>query len=157
MDDELSSVLGSLLLQIGRVQNSKGPVASDLAVRGLRACDGLLTAIADEIEGVAPGEGGPRPPAFRPDWVVAPGAVLREALEERGMSQSELARLMGRPQKTINEIVNARAHLTPATALQLEQVLGISATFWVNMEVSYRLGLAKGLKDMTPEPRLGRK
>ena len=45
------------------------------------------------------------PFAWRPDWAVAPGEILIEALEERAMSQSELARRMGRPTKTINEIV----------------------------------------------------
>jgi addiction module HigA family antidote len=58
------------------------------------------------------------------------------------MSQSELARRMGRPFKTINEIVNAKAALTPDTAIQLERTLGISASFWNNLEVSYREHLA---------------
>lgn len=58
------------------------------------------------------------------------------------MSQSELARRMGRPVKTINEIVNAKAALTPDTAIQLERTLGISATFWNNLEAAYREHLA---------------
>ena len=61
------------------------------------------------------------------DWTVAPGELLVEALEERGMSQSELARRMGRPIKTINEIVNGKAAITPETAIQLELTLGIRA------------------------------
>src|SRR5256885_886160 len=60
------------------------------------------------------------------------------AEEERGMSQSELARRMGRPIKTINEIVKAKAAITPDTAIQLELVLGISARFWNGLESSYR-------------------
>lgn len=72
------------------------------------------------------------------DWAVAPGEVLLEALEERGMSQSELARRMGRPIKTINEIVNGKAAITPDTALQLELTLGISAGFWNGLESAYR-------------------
>jgi HTH-type transcriptional regulator/antitoxin HigA len=77
------------------------------------------------------------------DWAVSPGEVLAEALEERQMSQSELARRMGRPIKTINEIVNAKAALTPETALQLEMVLGIPASLWVNLEAAYRRHLAE--------------
>src|SRR5687767_8005202 len=80
--------------------------------------------------------------AWRPDWTVAPDEILLEALEDRGMSQSELARRMGRPLKTINEIVNAKAAITPDTAIQLERTLGISATFWNKAEASYREHLA---------------
>src|SRR3954463_10606056 len=77
------------------------------------------------------------------DWTVAPGEILVEVLEERGLSQSELARRMGRPTKTINEIVNAKAALTADTALQLEFVLGVSAAVWANLEARYRQHLAE--------------
>src|SRR3954454_21490287 len=81
--------------------------------------------------------------AWQRDWAVAPGEILIEALEDRAMSQSELARRMGRPIKTINEIVNGKAAITPDTAIQLERTLGISATFWNNLEASYREHLAR--------------
>ena len=93
--------------------------------------------------------------SWRPEWAVPPGEILQEALDERGISQSELARRMGRPFKTINEIVNARAALTPDTAIQLERALGISAPFWNNLETEYRQHLAfvraqKDLEASTP-------
>ena len=77
------------------------------------------------------------------DWGVPPGEVLQEALEERGMSQSELARRMARPIKTINEIVRGKAAITPETAIQLELSLGISANFWNSLESGYRAHLAR--------------
>lgn len=76
--------------------------------------------------------------ASKRDWSVAPGEVLLEALEEREMSQSELARRMGRPVKTINEIINGKAAITPDTAIQLELTLGISAGFWNGLETMHR-------------------
>lgn len=79
---------------------------------------------------------------WRPDWRVAPGEILSEAILERGMSQSGLARRMGRPIKTINEIVNGKAAITPETAIQLERTLGISASFWNSLETRYRESLA---------------
>lgn len=81
--------------------------------------------------------------AWQPEWAVAPGEILLETLEERGMSQSELARRMGRPTKTINEIINGKAAITPETAIQLELTLGITATFWNNLESAYREHLAR--------------
>ncbi|MCY3919084.1 MAG: HigA family addiction module antitoxin [Chloroflexi bacterium] len=80
---------------------------------------------------------------WQPDWSVPPGDVLQEALEERSMSQAELARRMGRPLKTINEIVKAKAAVTPDTAIQLERALGISAQFWNGLETNYRAQIAR--------------
>jgi len=50
---------------------------------------------------------------------------------------------MGRPKKTINEIIQGKAQITPETALQLERVVGIPADFWVERERRYRLKLAE--------------
>ena len=80
---------------------------------------------------------------WTPDWAVPPGEILLEALQDRGMSQSELARRMARPVKTINEIINGKAAITSETAIQLERALGISARFWTGVEASYRDRLAQ--------------
>jgi HTH-type transcriptional regulator / antitoxin HigA len=80
---------------------------------------------------------------WTPDWAVPPGEILLEALQDRGMSQSELARRMARPVKTINEIINGKAAITSETAIQLERALGISARFWTGVEASYRDSLAQ--------------
>lgn len=74
---------------------------------------------------------------YLPDYISAPGETLLEALEERGMSQAELARRAGRPKKTINEIVKGKTAITPETALQLERVLGIPTRFWINRQQHY--------------------
>ena len=42
---------------------------------------------------------------YHPDYVSPPGETLLETLETIGMSQAELAKRMGRPVKTINEII----------------------------------------------------
>jgi addiction module HigA family antidote len=73
---------------------------------------------------------------WRPEWAVAPGEILLEALQDRGMTQSELANRTARPLKTINEIVKGKAAITPETALQLERVLGISARLWTGLEAA---------------------
>jgi HTH-type transcriptional regulator / antitoxin HigA len=77
-------------------------------------------------------------PVWQPDWGVPPGEILLEALQERTMTQSELARRMDRPLKTINEIVKGKAAITPETAIQLERALGISARVWNGLETAYR-------------------
>src|SRR5205809_5500461 len=72
------------------------------------------------------------------DWAVAPGEVLVEALDERGMTQGELARRMARPLKTVSEIATGKAAITADTAIQLERTLGISARIWLGLESRFR-------------------
>ena len=80
---------------------------------------------------------------FKPDYASPPGETLAETIEAMGLTQSELARRMGRPIKTINEIIQGKAAVTADTALELERVLGIPARLWMNMEASYREHLAR--------------
>ena len=77
------------------------------------------------------------------DFVSPPGETLLELLDEREMSQAELAQRMGRPTKTINEIAKGKTTITPETALQLEKVLGVPARFWLARELDYRNFLAR--------------
>lgn len=80
---------------------------------------------------------------YAPDFVSPPGETLEELLEDRGMTQAELAERMGRPRKTINEIIQGKAAITAETALQLERVLGTPARFWLEREQHYREFLAR--------------
>ena len=80
------------------------------------------------------------PKPFRP---VSPGEILRDELEARGWSQKELAERITRPYQAVNEIIRGRKQITAATALALSSALGTSAEFWMNLETSYRLDLAR--------------
>jgi HTH-type transcriptional regulator / antitoxin HigA len=80
---------------------------------------------------------------YKPDSVTPPGETLLELLDEHGMLQVELAERMGRPKKTISEIINAKATITPDTALQLENVFGVPAHFWMRRELDYQEFLAR--------------
>jgi plasmid maintenance system antidote protein VapI len=54
------------------------------------------------------------------------------------MTQAELARRMGRTPKMINEIIAGKAPITPETARLLEQILGVPARLWNNLERNYQ-------------------
>ena len=75
--------------------------------------------------------------------ISPPGDTLAETIDYKGISQPTLAVRMGRPIKTINEIIKGKAIITPETAIQLERVLGIEANFWLEREKNYRLELAE--------------
>ncbi len=80
---------------------------------------------------------------YIPTNVSSPGEILEEELQVREMTQADLARRMGRPLKTINEIIQGKTAIKSDTALQLERVLGIPASLWNNLESQYRDSLAR--------------
>ena len=82
------------------------------------------------------------PRAFS-DLAIPPGEVLAEEIEARGMTQRELAARLGRPPQVINEIIRGKKAITPDTAIGLCKVLGIEASFWVNLESDYQMTLAR--------------
>ncbi|MCP3960888.1 MAG: HigA family addiction module antidote protein [bacterium] len=76
------------------------------------------------------------------DGFQLPGQRLLEVLAEKEMSQVELARRIGRPKKTISEIVKGRTAITADTALQLQQVLGEPAAAWLKLEADHQILMA---------------
>ena len=95
---------------------------------------------------------------YQPTVAVPPGETLLEILETKGITQSELAKRMGRPLKLVNEIIKGKTTITSETAMQLEQVLGVPARLWNNLEAGYqdtkaRLSMVKSLLDEASEAK----
>lgn len=80
---------------------------------------------------------------YEPDYVVRPGEVLEENLEAHGIKKVDLAQRCGLSTKTVSQILNGSAPVSPETALCFQRVLGVSANVWNNLEANYRLFLAK--------------
>ncbi len=83
---------------------------------------------------------------YEPDVVFPPGETLQETLEAMDMPRNELAERTGLTPKHVNEIIKGKASISEDTALRLERVLGIDASFWRNLEHQYqtRLSLFQG-------------
>ncbi len=92
----------------------------------------------------------------QPNYAIPPGETLRETLEAIGMTQTELAKRSGHPKKTINEIIAGKTTITADTALQLERVLGVPASFWNNLEKNYQETKAR-LKEEERIEKIGKK
>ena len=75
---------------------------------------------------------------YIPDTAMHPGVMVEEYLEGLDMSQAEFAIRTGLSPKTINEIIQGKSSITPATALKFEKVLGRPAHFWNNLEINYQ-------------------
>ena len=73
-----------------------------------------------------------------------PGAMLlEEFIKPLAIRQTELAGWIGVSYPRLNEIIHARRGVTPDTALRLEQVFGMDAQFWLNLQVVWDLYHAK--------------
>jgi addiction module HigA family antidote len=71
---------------------------------------------------------------------IHPGEILlEEFLIPFGVSQYELAKVIGVPPRRINEIVHGKRAITPDTALRLARAFDISDRFWLNLQNRYDL------------------
>lgn len=76
---------------------------------------------------------------YKPDYGVAPGDVLLDIIEARDISQADLAKRCGRPEKTISGIINGNTGIMIDTAMQFERTLGIKAEIWLALEGKYKI------------------
>ena len=56
------------------------------------------------------------PTRTTPAQIFPPGEFIQEELESRGWTQEELAEIMGRPRRLVNELVAGKKAITPETA-----------------------------------------
>ena len=68
-----------------------------------------------------------------------PGEYLRDELEGRGWTVTELAEIIGRPVLVVSEILDAKKAITADTALSLSEALDTSAELWLNLQTMYQL------------------
>jgi addiction module HigA family antidote len=85
--------------------------------------------------------------------------LLEEFLNPMGMTQRDLANSINVPYQRVNEIINARRGITPSTALRLSKVFGVSADFWMNLQLRWDLYFAQkseadALRKIKPLPLL---
>jgi addiction module HigA family antidote len=65
--------------------------------------------------------------------------LLEEFLNPMGLSQRDLADGIRVPYQRVNELVNARRGVTPATALRLAKYLGTTPDLWMNLQLRWDL------------------
>jgi len=76
-----------------------------------------------------------------------PGEMLREEfLLPMNISQRELADAIHVPYQRINELVNKKRGVTPSTALRLAKFFGVSADFWLSIQMRCDLYRAQSIE-----------
>lgn len=78
----------------------------------------------------------------RPIYPIHPGRILADELAEMGITAADAARELHVPANRLYQLIAGKRAITADTALRLEQWLGVSASFWMNLQKSYELDVA---------------
>ncbi len=81
--------------------------------------------------------------------------LLEEFLIPMKLTQRELADAIHVPYQRVNDVINGRRGITPSTALRLAKFFGMSADFWMNLQLRWDLFFAQSdetgiLKEIQP-------
>jgi len=76
--------------------------------------------------------------SYNPNKAIHPGYTIAKILTREGMTQKSLSERTGLTEKHISQIINGEASITVETSLLLENALGGSASFWINLEKNYQ-------------------
>jgi HTH-type transcriptional regulator / antitoxin HigA len=83
-----------------------------------------------------------------PAETFTPGEFIRDELEARGWTQADLAQIMGRPLRLVNELIAGKKQITPDTARGLSQAFGDDdPLYWMNLDSAYRLANSQPADD----------
>jgi len=73
---------------------------------------------------------------------IHPGELLRETLEEMGISAYALAKSIGKAPIQISRILACKSAISAPMARLIGASLGTTAQYWVNLQAHYDLELA---------------
>ncbi|MCC8121844.1 MAG: HigA family addiction module antidote protein [Oscillospiraceae bacterium] len=71
------------------------------------------------------------------DYIIHPGETLAEVIEDRKMTQRELAIRTGMTEKHISSVIHGESGISVAFAMKLEYSLGIEASVWPKLQANY--------------------
>ena len=78
---------------------------------------------------------------------IHPGEILREDfLKPLNLTSQELAKELGIPVETIDELIKEKRPMSPEIAIKLSRRFGTSPQFWMGFQVDYDLW--KAAKEM---------
>lgn len=77
-----------------------------------------------------------------PAEAFPPGEYIKNEIEARGWTQRDLARVarvLGRSEPKVSELINGKRAVTVQTARELAAAFGTSAEVWLSLEAQWRL------------------
>ena len=93
-----------------------------------------------------------------PDLIIHPGETIGDILIERNISQAELAVRTGVSPAYVCNVIAGKKDISARFAVALEYALGISKTFWINLQANYDVEMAEAsaMQSITEEERNAR-
>lgn len=82
--------------------------------------------------------------AFDPNWVIEPGATIIECLHDEGIPNAVAAEFCDLTVEEFERLLVGHVRIDEPIAEGLENCIGASAQFWLNLEDNFRTGLARG-------------
>ena len=70
---------------------------------------------------------------------VHPGEILREELQELGLSANALSKALGVPVNRVTMILNGKRGVSADTALRLARYFGTTPQLWLNLQKTWEL------------------
>ena len=70
---------------------------------------------------------------------VHPGEILREELDELGLSANALSKALGVPVNRVTMILNGQRGVSADTALRLARYFGTTPQLWLNLQKTWEL------------------
>ena len=71
------------------------------------------------------------------DLIIHPGETIADVLEERGLTQVELAARTGVTPAYISNVISGKKNISANFAMSLEYALGVPKSFWLNLQANY--------------------
>ncbi len=76
-----------------------------------------------------------------------PGEYVKDEMDARGWTQSDLAAVIGRSAGTVSRILSGKTSITVDTAILLEGAFGVGALYWLRLDAAWRLRNSGSRKD----------
>lgn len=80
---------------------------------------------------------------LKTDVLLHPGEVLEMELLARGLKKSRFALDIKMYPSHLSDILKGKRNITEEIAIKIESVLGISAEFWMHLQVEYNISLLR--------------
>ena len=74
--------------------------------------------------------------------LVHPGAILKDELDELGITPTEFARQIDVPSNRVSQIIAGKRAITGDTALRFGHWFGVDPQFWINLQAQFELAVA---------------
>ena len=74
---------------------------------------------------------------------VHPGEILKDELEELGVTQAAFARQIEVPPNRVSQIIAGKRSVTGDTALRFGHWFGVEPQFWLNLQSQFDLATAE--------------